>query len=89
MTTYGCDMDGFCVFDNAPCHAGIEQLNLNGLLDVKRLPKYNPFLNMGKNTISTLKAKIKQDLASRQLEFIAPTPNKETAKRWRISNTRY
>ena len=40
------------------------------LLNLKRLPKYSPFLNPAENAISCWKAEFKKQISQRQREFI-------------------
>ena len=40
-------------------------MNCNGIFEIKRLPKYSPFLSMLENAISCWKSAIKRNLAGR------------------------
>ena len=50
---------GFVIFDNAPAQRNVENLDVE-LLNLKRLPKYSPFLNPAENAISCWKAEFKK-----------------------------
>ena len=53
------DVDGVCIFDNAPGHVRIEEMNINGVFKLRRLPKFSPFLTIVENAISCGKATTK------------------------------
>ena len=55
----GVDADGVCIFDNAPWHARIEEMKFNGISQLRRLPKYSPFLTSVENAISCWEAAMK------------------------------
>ena len=59
----------FVIFDNAPAHRNVENLDVE-LLNLKRLPKYSPFLNSAENAISCWEAEFKKQISQRQREFI-------------------
>ena len=59
----------FVIFDNAPVHPNMENLDVE-LLNLKRLPKYSPFLNPAENAISCWKSEFKKQRSQRQREFI-------------------
>ena len=40
------DTTGFCIFDNAQGHRAVEDKKSNGVFEIRRLPKYSPFLIM-------------------------------------------
>ena len=46
------DVDGFCIFDNAPGHRGIEDMDLSGIFPLRNLPKFSPFLTLVEAAIS-------------------------------------
>ena len=48
----GPDADGVCIFENAPGHAKIEEMDLNEIFQLRRLPKCSPFLTMADNAFS-------------------------------------
>ena len=54
------------IFDGAPAHRRAEAPNENA--NVKMLPPYSPFLNIVEQAISCLKANIKADLSSPELQ---------------------
>ena len=60
---------GYVIFDNAPAHRNVENIDAE-LLNLKRLPKYSPFLNPAENAISCWKAEFKKQISQRQREFI-------------------
>ena len=53
---------GFVIFDNAHAHRNAENLDVE-LLNLKRLPKYSPFLNPAENAISCWKAEFKKQIS--------------------------
>ena len=53
---------GFVIFDNAPAHRNVENLDVK-LLNLKRLPKYSPFLNPAENAISCWIAEFKKQIS--------------------------
>ena len=62
-----------CIYDNARPHSRFSDLSVPGNFTVRRLPKYSPFLNMAKKTISCWTHAIKRSLASRKDVFISTT----------------
>ena len=60
---------GFVIFDNAPAHRKVDNLDVE-LLNLKRLPKYSPFLIQAENAISCWKAEFKKQISQLQREFI-------------------
>ena len=73
------DSLGFVIFDNAPAHRNVENLDVE-LLNLKRLPKYSPFLNPAGNAISCWKAEFKKQISQRQREFIDITDEKRNGR---------
>ena len=59
----------FVIFDNAPAHRNVENLDVE-LLNLKRLPKYSPFLNPAENAISCWKEEFKKQISQLQRESI-------------------
>ena len=70
MLNEGPDVDGVCIFDNTPGHARIEAMDLNGFFQLRRLPKYCPFLTMGEVAISSWKAAMKRIMQEEMITFI-------------------
>ena len=68
----GEDATGSCIFDSAPNHRGVEDMNCNGMFEMKRLPEYIPFLSMVENAISFSKSAIKRNLTERMDAFQNP-----------------
>ena len=68
ITEVGCQYIAHLIFDNPPSHRNVE--DGSGLIFIKRLPKYPPFLNRIEMAFSSWKAAIKRELASKQDLFI-------------------
>ena len=68
ITEFGYQYNAHLIFDNAPSHSNVE--DASGLISIKRLPKYSPFLNPIEMAFSSSKAAIKRELASKQDLFI-------------------
>ena len=68
ITEFGFQYNAHLIFDNAPSHRNVEEAS--GLISIKRLPKYSPFLNPIEMAFSSSKAAIKRELASKQDLFI-------------------
>ena len=69
----GMNASGVCVFDNAKPHANLENMDIPGLLAIKQLPRYSPFLNMAENAISSWKSAYKSQIAEQMSIFINPS----------------
>ena len=68
ITEFGYQYNAHLIFDNAPSHRNVEYAS--GLISIKRLPKYSPFLNPIEIVFSSWKAAVKKVLASEQYLFI-------------------
>ena len=82
---------GFVLLDNAPAHRNVENLDVE-LLNLKRLPKYTPFLNPAENAISCWKADFKKEISQRQREFIDISDemrNGRTVNEYRFKQVRH
>ena len=66
----GPDGEDVCIFDNATGHAKVEEMDLNGIFQLRRLPKYSPFLTMVENAISCWKAAMKRIMQEEMDSFI-------------------
>lgn len=51
------------IFDNAPCHLRVHDLELPDTHEVKFLPAYSPFLNIAENSFSVWKAAVKRQMS--------------------------
>ena len=66
----GPDADGIGIFGNAPGHARIEEMDLNGIFHLRRLPKHSPFLTLVDNAISCCEAAMKSIVQEENDTFI-------------------
>ena len=73
----GNDADGFCFFDNAPGHREIEDMDIGGIIPLKRLLKYSPFLTLVEAAISCWKAAMKRKMQEEMYLFINADALKE------------
>ena len=73
----GNNANGFCIFDNAHGHRGIEDMDLSGIFPLKRLPKHSPFLTLVEAAISCWKAAMKRKMQEEMDLFIKADALKE------------
>ena len=52
----------YCIFDNVRLHMSADNWGVLGSLEIKRLHKNRPFLNMAENAISAWKTKMKSEV---------------------------
>jgi hypothetical protein len=61
------------IFDNVSSHNDAELQELVGEVEMRRLPRYSPFLTPVESAISSWEAAIKREIAANRDGFIQPT----------------